>query len=281
MKKLSAFLILFSVVVGYSQENLNGYKYIIVPKKFEPFKKENQYKTSTLVKYLFVKEGFNVVYDDALPTELKRNRCLGLQVFLIDESSMFTTKTALLLKDCASKEVLTTMMGSSKGKEYENSYRDALTKAFTTIKALNYRYSPKEVEKTAMMRTAPRPEEEHPRNKVDGAVVKQVANPKDQLYKSIAPVESTIKKAESVERTGVSGEQGNSDMLYAQQIANGYQLVDGTPKIRLKIYHTSLQDVFSVQYDKDNGVVFKKDGKWYLEYSSDGQIKKETLNIKF
>ena len=104
------------LVKGYSQQNLNAYKYVIVPKKFDAFKKENQYKTSTLIKFLFTKNGFNAVYDDALPEELENNRCLGVLVSVIDESSMFTTKTALELKDCSSKKVYDFWIGSSKEK---------------------------------------------------------------------------------------------------------------------------------------------------------------------
>ncbi len=55
---------------AYSQSQLNEYKYIIVPKKFDGFKNENQYQTSTAIKYYFVQQGFNAVYEDALPQDL-------------------------------------------------------------------------------------------------------------------------------------------------------------------------------------------------------------------
>lgn len=282
LKKLLIFLLLFSLVKGYSQQNLNAFKYVIVPKKFDAFKKENQYKTSTLVKFLFTKNGFNAVYDDALPEELENNRCLGVLVSVIDESSMFTTKTALVVKDCSSKIVVTTIMGSSKEKEYESAYREALTEAFTTIKALGYQYSaPEKGEVAITENVAPMIEKKQPKNKPDQAIVKQEATPENQLYKTVEPVASKIEKAEPEVKTTPVGERKDGNILYAQKISDGYQLVDSTPKIKLKLYRTSLPDVFTVKHEKDNGVVFKKDGKWYLEYVWGGQLKTEELNIKF
>ncbi|MDV7140269.1 hypothetical protein R3X28_15365 [Maribacter sp. TH_r10] len=284
MKKLIVLLVVFGISYGYSQENLNAYKYVIVPKKFDAFKKENQYKTSTLVKYLFTQNGFDAVYDDAMPPDLERNRCLGLQVFINDESSMFTTKTSITLKDCASKEVLTTIMGTSKEKQYESSYREALTEAFSTIKDSNYKYSPSGTEMVSAVVVPAEVGDKPvvPKNKPNVAVVQQVATPENQSYKSKEPVTSTIKKSEPVESVVMAEKEDYSGILYAQEIENGYQLVDSTPKIRLKIYRTSMPDVFSVANENGaNGMVFKKDGKWYLEYNTNGKMTTEELNIKF
>ena len=93
---------------------------------------------------------------------------------------------------------------------------------------------------------------------------------------------SNIKKAEPVEAVVMAEKEDYSGILYAQEIENGYQLVDSTPKIRLKIYRTSMPDVFSVANENGaNGMVFKKDGKWYLEYNTNGKMTTEELNIKF
>ena len=282
MKKLFVFLFVITVSFGFSQEDLNKYKYMIIPKKFDAFKKENQYKTSTLVKYLFSNNGFNAVYDDALPEDLKANRCLGLKVSVDNRSSMFTTKTALVLKDCNSQEVLHTIIGNSKEKEYESAYREALTEAFGTIKALDYKYSPDKKKKKAMADNVKGIKEvPQPKNKTDERVVKQVATPENQMYKSAEPVVSKIKKEGSVGKKKEINERNSRNILYAQKITNGYQLVDSTPEICLKIYHTSAPNVFTVIHDEDNGVVFKKEGKWYLEYYLDDVLKTEELNIKF
>ena len=286
MKNLFVIVFVLTVFSGYSQGNLNEYKYIIVPKNFEAFRKENQYKTSTLVKYLFTQKGFNVVYDDALPKDLNSDRCLGLTVSVKDESSMLNTKASLVLKDCSSQEVLATLTGKSKVKEFEGAYREAITEAFETIRAMDYKYVPKEQNSepvTVSFKNDVKNMEKktEPKNKVDVVVVQQVATPEEQVYKSNEPIASKIEKAETPNKEMIAGDKNDSNILYAQEIPNGFQLVDNTPKIRLKLLRSSIPDVYTVKHDKDNGVVYKKDGKWFLEYYFGDTLKTEELNIKF
>ncbi|MHA3787318.1 hypothetical protein ACX0HA_03840 [Flavobacterium hauense] len=73
----------------------------------------------------------------------------------------------------------------------------------------------------------------------------------------------------------------NENQLFAQPIANGYQLVDNTPKVILKIYKTSQQDSFTAVSDTKNGVVFKKGNDWVFEYYLNDKLISEKLNIKF
>lgn len=73
----------------------------------------------------------------------------------------------------------------------------------------------------------------------------------------------------------------NENMLFAQPIANGYQLVDATPKVVLKIYRTSQPDSFTAVSDAKNGVVFKKGNDWFFEYYKDDKLVSEKLDIKF
>jgi len=286
MKNLFVIVFALTVFCGYSQGNLNEYKYIIVPKKFDAFKNENQYKTSTLVKYLFTQNGFNALYDDALPEDLNSDRCLGLIVSVKDESSMFNTKASLVLKDCSSQEVLSTLTGNSKVKEYEGAFREAITEAFETIRAMDYKYVPKEQNNeplTISFKNDVKDMEKkrEPKNKVDVAVVQQVATPEEQVYKSNEPVASKIEKAEQPAKEMMVEVKNDSNILYAQEIPDGFQLVDNTPKIRLKLFRTSIPDVYIVKHAKDNGVVYKKDGKWYIEYYFGDALKIEELNIKF
>ena len=286
MKNLFVIVFVLTLFSGYSQGSLNEYKYIIVPKNFDAFRSENQYKTSTLVKFLFTQKGFNVVYDDALPEDLNSDRCLGLTVSVKDESSMLKTKASLVLKDCSSQVVLSTLTGNSKVKEFEDAYREAITEAFETIRAMDYKYVPKVQNSepvTVSFKNDVKTMEEksEPKNKVDDTVVKQIATPEEQVYKSNAPVASNIEKGEQTNKEMMVEVKNNSNILYAQEIPNGFQLVDSTPKIRLKFLKTSIPDVYVVKHSKDNGVVYKKDGKWYLEYYFGDTLKTEALNIKF
>lgn len=74
-----------------------------------------------------------------------------------------------------------------------------------------------------------------------------------------------------------------SQTLYAQKTENGFQLIDTTPKVILKMTQTSRPDTFMAE-DKTNqttGVVFKQGDIWIYEFSVDSKTKSQPLNIKF
>lgn len=282
MKSKLLYILVF--VLGASNlvnGQLNDYKYIIVPKRFEGFKSENQYQTSTIVKYLLTKKGFTAVYDDALPEDLANNRCLGLTASLVDESPMFSTKVSVALIDCQAKEVYRTMQGVSRIKEYLPAYREALEKAFVSFDGMDYKYVPKkgglkeEVQEKSIT-VSYRNDIQNLDEPAQTKVVQQEATPENQSYKSLEPKPSDMVKAEEK----VKAEPLASEVLYAQPTANGYQLVDSTPKVVLKLEETSIENVFLTDY-AGNAVVFQKDGKWFLEYSENGEKKLKELNIKF
>ena len=117
MKKFSLYILLGLLFANYSlTAQFDDYKYIVVPVKFQAFKQQNQYKTSTLIKYKLGNYGFNVIYNDNLPDDLKKNSCLGAYVNLLDNSSMFTTKTFIVLNNCEGKEIFRSIEGRSKEK---------------------------------------------------------------------------------------------------------------------------------------------------------------------
>lgn len=316
-------------LTAMAQEQLNDYKYIVVPKQFAEFKRENQYQTSTLVKYLFGEKGFEAVYEDALPQELKNNGCLGLRAKLVDGSSMFTTKASVKLENCSGEEVFTTKEGKSKEKDYKESYGEALREAFTSFDAMNYAYNGKaensgtltvnmknDVKKLAEDRrqnhsAANRPdvmvEQEATREnqryvdrrpvptdlkktEPNTEMVGQEATEVQQSYKDRTLRESEMKKGEGKEKSATS-EMGQgkdtelstiaSGTLYAQELPNGYQLVDSTPKIRMKIEKTSMPDFYMAKVGDTSGTVFKKNGTWFFEYYSGGNLISEELDIKF
>lgn len=266
--------------LGMAQNQLNSYKYIVVPKKLADFKKENQYLTSTLIKYQFAQRGFTVVYDDALPMDLNENRCLGLFLEFRNKSSMFVSKGTLVLKDCSSKEIFVTQEGRSKIKEYKEAYAEVIREAFISFDAINYAYKSevtskepltisfkddvKKVDKVVKIR------------KHEDAMINQKATLKEQSYKSNIPVASNIKKATSSNETTLV-----SDLLYGQKTANGFQLIDSTPKIVIKLFKTSVVDSYIAHANNKNGIVYKKEGQWFFEYYKNEILVVKLLNIKF
>ncbi|MCG8803916.1 hypothetical protein [Tenacibaculum finnmarkense] len=142
MNKIIILLLLISTSIQ-AQKNVNNYKYIMVPNKFDFLKTVDQYQTSSLTKFLFKKHGFTVfLADEVLPDDLAENRCLALTAVLTDASSLFTTKNSITLKDCDNKDVFSSKEGRSKIKNYKKSYHEAIRNAFKSIKALKYKYTP-------------------------------------------------------------------------------------------------------------------------------------------
>ena len=278
MKNTLLVLLFIGSSMLYAQDELNEYKYIIVPKKFEHFKRENQHQTSTLVKYLLVQKGLPAIYDDALPEELGNNRCLALIVGMEEESSLFSTKLKLLFKDCNAKEIYTTEQGRSKLKEFKAAYSEALREAVASMDEIDYKFSAKKEMKRIPGQLITETVEENTTLGKQNKVVKQIATVEEQSYKNQEPV-ALPKNSGTSPKEVVQVE--SSDVWYAQEIANGYQLVDSTPKIRMKIFKTSMTNVYLGEQDTTKGLVYTKNGTWFFEYYSQGKLIMETLNIKF
>ncbi|MFX0555339.1 hypothetical protein ACOCEA_00985 [Maribacter sp. CXY002] len=295
-------LIILIGITGNGQSNLNDYKYIIIPKKFESFKNANEYQTSTLIKHLFTQKGFLAVYDDQLPSDLNANRCLGLVCDLRDESNMFITKASIALLDCNGKEVIVTQEGRSKIKEYKDAYADVIKAAMKSFNTINYKYEEKVLNNEPVVlnfrndvkkleKNTPKSEiavekkeelvpqaEKHTPKNVSPNVI-QKATEKEQLYKNIEPVPSNIGPDADLKSKTESSD--TIEIWYAQELSNGYQLVDSTPEIRMTLLKSSIDDVFMAQSDGKNGMVFQKNGKWIFEYYLENELVQEELRIKF
>ena len=70
----------------------------------------------------------------------------------------------------------------------------------------------------------------------------------------------------------------DTNVLYAQEITNGYQLVDSTPKVVYVALKTSMKDVYMIK--GSNGTISKKNGVWVAEYYEGDTLIQKELNIK-
>lgn len=271
-----------------AQVLLNEYKYVIVPKKFDGFKKENQYQTSTYIKHFLTERGFNPVYEDALPDELNNNRCLGLLVGLRDDSNMFTTKTTIVLKDCSSKEVFVSKEGISKKKDYEQAYREALQDAFGSFDGISYAYTPKQPSGEPVIlgfkddvKKLEAPREEAPVSQ-PSPIITQIATPEEQSYKNREPIASNFQKAQvGIQVNPMPSPSEPSSIWYAQEMPYGYQLVDNTPKVRMHMYKSSIANVFMAKKDDKTGLLYANEDKWVFEYYEGETLRMEEVRIKF
>jgi hypothetical protein len=246
MKKILFCLLMLCAVSGFAQD-INSYKYVVVPNRFELQREAGEYNLNSLVAMMFEKKGFTVYRGEELPDEFIMNRCKALYADLEKQSNMLTTGVIIKLKDCKGKEVFTSEKGVSKQKNFQRAYYEALREASVSVDALNYQY-----------------------NGNNETVTEQTPVTKTETITVYVP--SSDQQAEQTV---------NDDMLFAQPIANGYQLVDKTPKVVLKIYKTSQADSFTAVGEGKNGVVFKKGNDWFFEYYQNDRLISEKLNIKF
>jgi hypothetical protein len=284
MKNTLSLSILVLVIGFNSYSQLNDYKYIIVPKKFETFKKANQYQTSTLLKYLFNTNGYTAIYDDVMPDDLKTNSCLALKIQVEDSPSLFSTKVRLLLKDCNGIVVFSSQEGRSKKKEFKEGYTEAIKKAFESYKTMSYQYSPKEKEKEKPIVVSFKNDVKSLEDKVEKTSLNETKS--EAIEKGTIALDDKSKEIKATDfkkiaKNDTNNSKQNLETLYAQATNGGFQLVDSTPQIQYKLLETSVKDVFLATHGDKNGVVLKKDGKWFFEYNENEQKVLKELNIKF
>jgi hypothetical protein len=143
-KQISFFILLFISTSLFSQQSkLDKYQYIIVPDKFDFVRSTDQYKTSSLTKFLLSKKGFKVfLSSEKLPQELQNNRCTALMVNIKDESSMFTTKSTIEMIDCYGEIIYISKVGQSKDKEYKKAFQEAIRNAYDSMTDFEYSFTP-------------------------------------------------------------------------------------------------------------------------------------------
>ena len=82
--------------------------------------------------------------------------------------------------------------------------------------------------------------------------------------------------------TKVPSHNSVSDLvLFAQPITNGFQLVDSTPRIWMKIYKTTSSTAFIAVKENRQGVLLLKNGEWFFEYYGNDILMSEKMAIKF
>lgn len=146
MKKI-LFLILFasSVTLSHAQD-MNNYKYILIPSTYEFTNGTDQYRLNSLTKFLFEKEGFNTLMtNEKKPVDLQKDPCLALNTDVKNNSGIFVTKLVITLTNCSGEVVFESEEGRSREKDFQAAYQEALRDAFESIKELNYNYTRREV----------------------------------------------------------------------------------------------------------------------------------------
>jgi hypothetical protein len=158
----------------------------------------------------------------------------------------------IVFKDCYGKIIFQSETGISKEKDYELAYKEALSEAFVSIYALNYKYAVKN--KSSFVKSLKA-----------NAVTEEVAVP------------ASNENSDEV----VSIEKTSDNLLYAQPIATGFQLVDSTPSVVMNVYKTSVKECYIALKGNNQGVLIAKGSQWFFEYYDNDKLISERIEVKF
>lgn len=243
MKK---YLVLFLMIsfVGVAQ-NLNEYKYAILPSKFSFSKEENAHNLNVLTKMYLQKYGFETYYNnEEAPDEFIQSNCNKIFVDVAESSNIFITKLKVTIKDCKGTILATSDIGTSKEKEYRVAYNEALRMAFDNFSELkSHQYQPN---------------------------IKKV-----ELSNQIV---SEADKGSSQETTS----EVLNRKLSVVTTENGFDLYSVESKLVLSAKVTSLKNLYIAVAGVEKGVLVKGyDGLWYFEYYREGSKKLISENLIF
>lgn len=249
MKK--SFLLLLMLLAGVSYgQSVNDYKAVIIPLKYEFLKTDNQYRLNTLTKFNFNNAGFISFYaTETVPAEYN-DRCSLLYADVEKESGFLITKLYVILKDCNGKVVFKSAVGKSKEKDYQKAYMDALNEAFQSVYDLKYKYS-------------------------------GVAPKKEVVSVPLTPLTPAVNNSVVDDKKQSITVAKETNLLYAQATPTGYQLIDSTPKVVMKLMKTSQANSFIAIKDGMQGSLILKENQWFFEYYQNDQLVSEKVNVKF
>jgi len=243
MKK---YLVLFLMIsfVGVAQ-NLNEYKYAILPSKFSFLKEENAHNLNVLTKMYLQKYGFETYFNnEEAPDEFIQSNCNKIFVDVAESSNIFITKLKVTIKDCKGTILATSDIGTSKEKEYRVAYNEALRMAFdnfTELKSHQYQPNIKKVE-------------------LSNEIVSEAVKGYSQETTS-----EVLNRKLSVVTT-----------------ENGFDLYSVESKLVLSAKVTSLKNVYIAVAGVEKGLLLKGyDGLWYFEYYREGSKKLISENLIF
>ena len=248
MKLKVLLTLLLCSVLGFSQ-SINDYKAVIIPLKYDFIKTDNQYRLATMTKTNLVKAGFQAFYvNEEIPAGFS-DRCDLLYIDVKRDNAFLVTKLFIEFKDCYGKVIYTSETGRSKEKDYELAYKESLEDAFKSVNALHYKYS--------------------------GKSAAPVSN-KAQTVVAATPLVPAVQIA-----TTPTADVSDPNLLYAQPMENGYQLIDKTPKVVMKLLKTSRPDSFIAIKNGVQGSLNAKDNQWYFEYYQNDKLVSEKVSVKF
>lgn len=105
-----------------------------------------------------------------------------------------------------------------------------------------------------------------------------------EVGKSLSLLRSNASQKTGVESESITKESASpiaNPLLFAQPTSNGFQLVDNTPKVVMRLFKSSATNFYIAQRDAVQGVVFNKNNQWLFEYYKEDKLVSEKIDIKF
>ncbi|ANW95195.1 hypothetical protein AXE80_02360 [Wenyingzhuangia fucanilytica] len=132
------FISLFSLT-AFSQNKLDQYKYVSIPKQLSLQKSPNQYQINSILRdYLNKYDFVSFIQGENYPDDVKPCEILSLNA---DKSGFLSTKTVLTFTDCYGNNVYTSIEGVSRTKEFKLAYYEALRETLKDPNIQNHKYT--------------------------------------------------------------------------------------------------------------------------------------------
>ena len=239
MKKLAAILMLFLCCIVSAQTTVNQYQYVIVPSRFNFVKLNDEFKLNTLTKMLLEKYGFKAFLNTEVLPSEISNSNCDKLYADVISSGNFIRTKLTVVLKDCNKNIV---YQSAIGTSKEKEYRVAYTQALrAAFKSFDVlHYHYSPIQKSS------------------------------EIQKIVAADSMSVAVNHSIDK---------EEIWYAQPNANGFQLVDATPKV--KIFKTSNANTFTAIKGTIQGVLLSKDNSWFFEYYQDEKLVSEKVNVKF
>lgn len=224
-----------------AQTNLDQYKYVSVPNRFDFMKSSDQFQISSLAKFLLTKNKFTVLEDlEKYPADLAANQCLLLNLNVEQIKGFLKTKLEVQFLNCKNQVVFKSDIGMSREKDFKTAYHQALRAAFSSVSEANYKFN---------------------------ETVDTVSTNEKPI--SVKPAVSTPMQA-----TDLSSSKLTSEILMTQT-SYGFDIKDADGIVVYSLHQTMSDGIYII--DKLPGIVYKRGNRFVREYISNQKIIIEPL----
>lgn len=240
--------------------------YIIVPESFEFFGKKDEHRLNTLTRYLLKQNGFNAIYAKEVPSF---DRCNVLYADVLDSSGLIRTKTTVVLKDCYGEIVASAAEGSSKEKNHEKAYQEAIRESMLGFMAEGMTY--------ISASTSTNLNTPSVLSEVTDTPLTTIEKPQEGIL--INEPQIPVKKESELDTSTPSiATYTFEDLTIDENGADVKLIYNG--KLIGKLIPTSNNTVYLVEATMFTGVAFKKENSFIIERKIEGMSQPVIMNFK-